>query len=124
VKVEDGGQFTLGGRNQSLYDTDVTFIPLVQESGWIIPLQAVIANSNTTISISSNSTGAVVDSGTKLIYGPDDLVNNFFAGVPAAQKGENLNPALQGYWVLREFRFNQPNSWRFIHSISQLVQLS
>lgn len=101
--VEDGGQFTLGGRNQSLYDGDITFVPLTQQSSWIIPLESVSVNGNT-ISISANSTGASIDSGTKLIYGPDDLVSSFYAGVPGAQQGETVDPALQGFWVVREYR--------------------
>jgi len=101
--VEDGGQLTLGGRNQTLYNGDITFVPLIQQSMWVVPLESVIVNSNTTISISANSTGAAIDSGTKLIYGPDDLVSSFYAGVPGAQQGQTVDPLLQGFWLVREY---------------------
>jgi len=109
--VEEGGQLTLGGRNQSLYEGDITFVPLTQRSQWLIPLKSVIVNGNT-LSLSANSSAAI-DSGTKLIYGPDDVVANFFAGVPGAQQGEAVDSRLQGYWAVREYKLPQPNSWLF-----------
>jgi Eukaryotic aspartyl protease len=102
--VADGGQFTLGGRNTSLYDGEITFLPLLEQAWWTIPFQAIIVNSNTELRLSGTYANAIVDSGTTLVYGPDDVINAFYAAIPGSQTGESIDPSLQGQWVIREYK--------------------
>lgn len=122
--VADGGQFTLGGRNNSLYDGDVIFLPLLEQAWWTIPFQAIVVNSNTELALTGTYASSIVDSGTTLIYGPDDVVNAFYAAIPGSKTGETIDPNLQGQWVVREYKRQLAVRILFIHSFSQLVRPS
>ena len=79
----DGGVFTLGGTNSSLYQGDISYVDLIESLYWMIPIGGLAAGSN---SISVGSTNrAAIDTGTTLIGGPDDVVQNFYAAIDGAQ---------------------------------------
>jgi cathepsin D len=102
--VADGGQFTLGGRNNSLYDGEVNFLPLLEQAWWTIPFQSIVVNSNTQFALTGTYASAIVDSGTTLIYGPNDVVDAFYAAIPGSKTGATVDPSLQGQWVVREYK--------------------
>lgn len=102
ANVAEGGQFTLGGRNSSLFDGEVTFIPLLQQSYWTIPFESIIVSSNATLALTGVYASAIVDSGTTLIYGPDDVVAAFYAAIPGSRQGSTVDISLQGQYLVRK----------------------
>ncbi|KAG9032898.1 hypothetical protein FS842_004024 [Serendipita sp. 407] len=98
--VTPGGQFTIGGRNTSLYDGDIKFIPISQQSYWTIPLDSIVVSSNTTLSMTGSYGRAIADTGTTLIAGPNEVVDAFYAAVPGAVRGETVSLQLAGFWLI------------------------
>jgi len=88
-----GGVFTLGGQNQTLYQGDVEFLPLVTNVGrqtyWLLTVSAITVNGRSVTLPSGNV--AAIDTGTTLIGGPSDAVAAIFAQIPGSQPlGGNL----------------------------------
>lgn len=104
-----GGQFTLGGRNSSLYEGEIQFIDVIQELWWTIPFDGILINGTTNLSMSGQYTRSIIDSGTTLMYGPDDVVDAFYATIPGAIQGEMIDFSLAGYWIAR--RSSPPSTW-------------
>lgn len=98
--IAPGGQFTLGGRNTSLFDGDPTFVDLISQDYWTVPLNSIVVTSNLTINLSGADATAIIDSGSTIISGPTAVVDQFFQGVPGAVRGETVSPQLQGEWVI------------------------
>jgi cathepsin D len=102
-----GGQFTLGGRNASLYDGDVAFVPIDKtQNYWTIPVLSLMrrggGGANKTVPSAPSQRFAMVDTGTTLIVGPAILVDSFFDGAPGALRGSTVDSSLNGTWLLRE----------------------
>jgi len=98
--IAPGGQLTLGGRNTSLFDGDPTFVNLLTQDYWNIPLNSIVVTSNTTLTLTGNDAAAIIDSGSTIITGPTDTVDSFFAAVPGAVQGQTIDPRLAGEWAV------------------------
>ncbi|PVG04924.1 acid protease [Serendipita vermifera] len=118
VVVQEGGQFTLGGRNATLYDGDINFIPILDNIWWTVPFQSIVVSSNTTLNLSGDYGAAVVDTGTTLILGPDEVVNAFYQAIPGTLPAGRIDPELDGFWAIPcdttvnpDFRFSDNASF-------------
>jgi cathepsin D len=101
--VEEGGQFTLGGRNTTLYDGDITFIPILDNVWWTVPFKSIIVSENSTINLSGEYGSAVVDTGTTLMLGPDEVVDAVYQSIPNTIRANRLSSQLEGFWALRKY---------------------
>jgi cathepsin D len=102
-----GGQFTLGGRNASLYDGEIAFVPIDKTHNfWTIPILSLMRHggggTNKTVPPAPSQKFAMVDTGTTLIIGPAIAVDSFFEGAPGALRGMTVDGSLNGTWLLRE----------------------
>lgn len=79
-----GGTFTLGGRNSSLYQGDINWSSVVDESYWLITLGGMTVNDNT-IDLSGTDKVAV-DTGTTLIGAPEAIVEQIYSGVSGSER--------------------------------------
>lgn len=114
-----GGVFTLGGQNQTLYQGDVEFLPLVINVGkptyWLLNISStpntallyslltcvlIIAITVNGKSVTLPSTGntAAIDTGTTLIGGPSTSVAAVYAQIPGSQA---LGGNLAGFYTFR-----------------------
>jgi len=103
--IAPGGQFTLGGRNTSMFDGDVQFVPLLAQDYWTIPLNSIFIPSTTggpgtTLTPTQEESSVAIDSGTSYILGPQRLVDAFYAAVDGAVEGGTIDPQLQGNWFV------------------------
>jgi cathepsin D len=82
-----GGVFTLGGQNQTLFQGDIEFLPLVTNVGrptyWLLNVSAVTVNGKSATLPSGNL--AAIDTGTTLIGGPSAAVSAIYAQIPGSQ---------------------------------------
>ena len=107
-KPTPGGQFTLGGRNESIYTGEISFIPINSTKFWDVPFTQITVSPTLNITI-TNSSVNVIDTGTTLIYGPSADVAAFYGGIPGAVRGETVNNAtLGGVWLIRTYRPTHP----------------
>ncbi|KAF9792193.1 aspartic peptidase domain-containing protein [Thelephora terrestris] len=92
-----GGVFTLGGQNQTLYQGDVEFLPLVENIGkptyWLLNVTAVTVNGKSVTLPSGNV--AAIDTGTTLIGGPSAAVAAIYAQIPGSSQ---LSGNLAGFY--------------------------
>ncbi|KAF5314253.1 hypothetical protein D9619_012012 [Psilocybe cf. subviscida] len=79
----DGGVFTLGGTNETLFSGDVEFVDMPPtERNWVLSLTGLTVNGQN-IAISTGSLAlASIDTGTSHIAGPTADVQAFWAAVP------------------------------------------
>lgn len=115
-----GGVFTLGGQNQTLYQGDIEFLPLVTNVGkptyWLLNvscmhkvpflhtclvssicmIKAVTVNGKSVTLPSGNI--AAIDTGTTLIGGPSAAVSAIYAQIPGSQQ---LSGNLAGFYGFR-----------------------
>ncbi|TEB37333.1 acid protease [Coprinellus micaceus] len=79
--IEDGGVFTLGGTNSSLFSGEIEFLDL-ETSGtfgttptyWLLPLRTVTVQGSPVSIAGGSSALSAIDTGTTLIGGPSDDV--------------------------------------------------
>jgi hypothetical protein len=95
----------LGGRNASMFDGDVQFVPLTKQDYWSIPLNSIFipsatGGSGTTLTPTQTEQPAFIDSGSSIITGPKTLVDAFYAAVPGAVDGGTVDATLQGQWLV------------------------
>ena len=77
-----GGEFTLGGTNTSLYQGDVNWSDVVDETYWLITLGGItIGGANISL---SGTNKVAVDTGTTLIGAPTAVVDAIYAQIPGA----------------------------------------
>jgi hypothetical protein len=81
---QSGGTFTLGGRNTSLYQGDINWSDVVDESYWLITLGGITANGNTVDLSGLNK--VAVDTGTTLIGAPDSIVQEIYSGLTGSER--------------------------------------
>ncbi|KIK69444.1 hypothetical protein GYMLUDRAFT_68042 [Collybiopsis luxurians FD-317 M1] len=80
-----GGVFTLGGTNTSLFSGDIEFLNTQQNPGfWLLSVTALTVQSNQ-VTLGSSSQLAAIDTGTTLIGGPSNAVQNFYSSIPNSQ---------------------------------------
>lgn len=97
---QPGGQFTMGGTNSSLYSGTINFIPLVRAQYWTIPMTSLGISTGTPIALSGSTQNAVIDTGTTLIGGPASVLDTFYAQIPGAARGSQVQPSLRDYYVV------------------------
>lgn len=61
---------------------DLTYVPLISESYWLISLESVAVSGTT---VTTTSASAAVDTGTTLVGGPTAVVASIFAAIPGAE---------------------------------------
>ncbi|KAJ9126646.1 hypothetical protein QFC24_001675 [Naganishia onofrii] len=88
---EQGGWFSMGYLNQSLYTGDVNYVSINQNDRdyWRIPVQGAQIQGSA-VTITSTYTGgyapeAAIDTGTTLIGVPQAVAQNFYAKIPGAR---------------------------------------
>ncbi|KAG8804653.1 hypothetical protein FRC17_005915, partial [Serendipita sp. 399] len=97
---EPGGQFTMGGTNSSLYDGDINFIDLVRAQYWTVPMTSLGISGGRSISLSGSTQNAAIDTGTTLIGGPSSVLDQFYASIPGAARGDQVDGSLRDYYVV------------------------
>ncbi|KAJ8399763.1 hypothetical protein AAFF_G00408680 [Aldrovandia affinis] len=80
-KTKRGSMLTFGGIDPSYYTGSITWIPLSSETYWQITMDSVTINGNTVAC--NGGCQAIVDTGTSLIIGPSNDINNINQGVGA-----------------------------------------
>ncbi|KAF9067496.1 aspartic peptidase domain-containing protein [Rhodocollybia butyracea] len=79
-----GGIFTLGGVNTTLFSGDIKFTNTAgTPSFWLLNLDSLTAQSQT-ITLNASNQLAAIDTGTTLIGGPSDAVQEFYANIPGS----------------------------------------
>ncbi|KAL1746443.1 aspartic peptidase domain-containing protein [Schizophyllum fasciatum] len=92
-----GGVFTLGGVNESLYSGDIEFHELANPSSptfWLLTLDSLSLNGNDVSLTNGEARLSAIDTGTTLIGGPSDDVQQFWEGVEGSSPMTNM----QGFW--------------------------
>ncbi|KAJ7305664.1 aspartic peptidase domain-containing protein [Mycena albidolilacea] len=82
TEEESGGEFTLGGRNTSLFQGDIEFLNLSMAADptyWLLRVSGKSANVAT-----GNTALAAINTGTTLLGGPTADVHNIWAQVPGS----------------------------------------
>ncbi|CEH13456.1 aspartic peptidase a1 [Ceraceosorus bombacis] len=87
-----GGVFTLGGTNSSLYQGDINWSEVIDESYWLITLGGITLQNNT-VSI-GNTVNAAIDTGTTLIGGPSSVIADLYSQIP----GSSPSTQSEGYY--------------------------
>ncbi|KZV73513.1 acid protease [Peniophora sp. CONT] len=88
----NGGIFTLGGTNSSLFQGDIDFNNFPQGSQasyWLQTVSQLTLNGNTIDIGDSGSNTAAIDTGTTLLGGPSQAVNAFWSQVSGARNLSN-----------------------------------
>lgn len=102
--LEPGGAFTLGGTNSTLFTGDIDFVDIpsdVTPSFWFLRLQGLtVQGKSLTISSSDSESLSAIDTGTTLIAGPTDAVQNVFSQIPGSQA---LTGQLEGFFSFRAY---------------------
>lgn len=83
--ASDGGTFTIGGTDKSLYTGDITWLPLRRKAYWEVKFDAISLGGETA---ELENTGAVVDTGTSLLTFPSALAEMINSQI-GATKGWN-----------------------------------
>ncbi|SPO27384.1 related to aspartic protease [Ustilago trichophora] len=85
--TQQGGTFTLGGTNSSLYQGDISYNPLIEQLYWMVRLGAAgTKNSNVNL---NGLTRAAIDTGTTLIGGPDSVIQELYSQIPNSRSQGN-----------------------------------
>lgn len=92
-----GGEFTIGGVNQSLYQGEIEFIdiPAGREGFWGIPMTSIVVQGNN-VPVPSAQSFAAIDTGTTLVGGPASMIAAIFAQIPGSFPGSG---DLEGFYV-------------------------
>ncbi|GAW03977.1 acid protease [Lentinula edodes] len=89
-----GGVFTLGGTNTSLFSGNVEFLDTQgTPSFWLLNMNALTVQSKS-VSLGSSSQLSAIDTGTTLIGGPTDAVQNFYSSI----EGSSTVEGQQGFF--------------------------
>ncbi|KAJ3882653.1 aspartyl protease [Lentinula edodes] len=89
-----GGVFTLGGTNTSLFSGNVEFLDTQgTPSFWLLNMNALTVQSES-VSLGSSSQLSAIDTGTTLIGGPTDAVQNFYSSI----EGSSTVEGQQGFF--------------------------
>ncbi|KAH8823624.1 aspartic peptidase domain-containing protein [Flagelloscypha sp. PMI_526] len=99
----NGGVFTLGGVNETLYTGDIEFLNLTTYPGWTggksfwqVDIASFTVNGKSTNIPSGVGSIAAIDTGTTLIGGPSSSVKDFYALIPNSKALSDAT--LQGFY--------------------------
>lgn len=90
--TSSGGIFTLGGANTSLYQGDINWSNVIDKTYWLITLGGVTSQGSTVDIGTYNK--AAIDTGTTLIGGPDDIIENLYSQI----SGSSAISGADGYY--------------------------
>ncbi|KAJ8086386.1 hypothetical protein PM082_005209 [Marasmius tenuissimus] len=76
-----GSELTMGGTDSSQFTGQLTQVPVTTQGFWQIDVDGASVSGQTPVGTFS----AIVDTGTTLLLGDDDSVNDFYAAIPGAQ---------------------------------------
>lgn len=83
-----GGVLTLGGVNKKFYKGKITYTKVQTPLRyWTIPTEEVRFNGR---AVTNGTTQAIIDTGTSLIYGPQQIVVPFMQSIPGARLSGGL----------------------------------
>ncbi|KAF8141970.1 acid protease [Boletus edulis] len=95
--LEPGGSFTMGFLNSSLYTGSIDYQNLATTpSFWILSLAKLTVQGNSVSLPSGSASYAAIDTGTTLVGGPSNVIQNMFAQIPGSQPGTG---DWQGFWT-------------------------
>ncbi|KAA1468887.1 acid protease [Dentipellis sp. KUC8613] len=96
--LEPGGTFTMGNVNSSLYTGDIDFqnVASTNTGFWVLPLTNLTVNSDAVTLPSGSSSYAAIDTGTTLIGGPPNQIQEIFAQIPNSAPGTGN---FEGYYT-------------------------
>ena len=116
--IEPGGSFSIGTVNSSLYTGEIDYqgIPNGSVGYWVLPLTGVcysgfsqqqfltrckdIDVNGTALELSADPPSlAAIDTGTTLVGGPSDIVQDIYANIPGSASGTGQ---YEGYYTFRE----------------------
>ncbi|XP_067863957.1 gastricsin-like [Heptranchias perlo] len=80
---QDGGEVTFGGIDSRLYTGEITWVPVLQELYWLIPMQGVLLNGKPTFC--TQGCQAMVDTGTSLLTAPSEELAELLQYIGAYQ---------------------------------------
>ncbi|CAL1688836.1 unnamed protein product [Lasius platythorax] len=84
--AEVGGELILGGIDPAHYDGNITYVPVTQKGYWQFAVDSVAVGDNNVAA----DIQAIADTGTSLIVGPSDVINNINAYIGTDDNG-NVN---------------------------------
>ena len=102
--ITPAGQFTLGGRNESLLNGEPQFVHLLEQSFWAIPLTQITtttaasmssidtdsdSSTGATVSLTGDDAVAILDCGSRLITGPKLFVDAVYSSIEGAVKSDH-----------------------------------
>lgn len=95
---EPGGSFSLGALNASLYTGDVDYQPVPDGSRgyWSIEMAGVSVQGTALDLSADNGALAAIDTGTTLVGGPADAIQQIYAAIPGSARGTGN---YEGYWM-------------------------
>ncbi|KAF9018599.1 acid protease [Hymenopellis radicata] len=97
AQLENGGSFTMGAVNSSLFTGDIEYISLVDSgSYWMIPITSLTVQGSTATIGSGSAAYAAIDTGTTLVGGPSDQIASVYSLIPGATAGTG---SYEGYYL-------------------------
>jgi len=94
-----GGQFTLGGVNTTLFTGDINYIGLSDVNWWTIPMQSVIVNGREIV-LPAAAGNAIIDTGTTLVGGPKEILDQMFSGINGSTNAGVYDPRYEGFYLM------------------------
>ncbi|KAK7470902.1 hypothetical protein VKT23_002318 [Stygiomarasmius scandens] len=82
---ETGSELFLGGVDNDLFTGEFTQVPVTQVGFWQVDLDSANVNGSPAV----ESISAIIDTGTTLVVGDQDTVEQFYAAVPGAADASN-----------------------------------
>ncbi|KAL1408673.1 hypothetical protein Q8F55_005486 [Vanrija albida] len=91
-----GGRVTFGGLDQTLYQGQVNYVPLLGQDYWRVPLDAFTVNGRPFVARATDSqNSAIIDTGSTLVIGPQAAVDKMYSAIQGARK---MTGQYSGYW--------------------------
>jgi len=92
---EVGGIIDFGGMDEDYYEpSTLQWLPITRELYWEINMSGVSVNDTSKTSVCQGGCAAIVDSGTSVITGPEDEINDINRAIGAI-------PFIAGEWLVR-----------------------
>lgn len=75
-----GGEMSIGEIDTTKFEGSICWLPLIQEAWWTIAVTSISVGS---LSVATDTTTGIVDSGTTLMIGPDDEIDAMISTIQA-----------------------------------------
>lgn len=97
TSLANGGVFTLGGTNSTLFSGNIEFNSLVSTpSFWLLALSKLTVN-GAAVTLSSTNPLSAIDTGTTLIGGPHDDVASLYSSISGAVSVGSSQPGFYAF---------------------------